>query len=1082
MAAPAPLVPVPAPIPTVSASASSTSTLPSTSAPPARSKPNKVHVPSACINCKKAHLACDISRPCKRCVSVGKDDTCRDVEHKKRGRPKLVDKQVEIDTSAWGAQGKEPILSTAAALSKNRAKGKYTKSANYKASRRAGTNTGAPPSSTASTNGASMMGATGPHNPIHTPSTATPSPDTTSRNTSHHDASTTSASSPSSYADRAHHAQYSRQDYHPHHHSSPYSGNGGSGRPLESPRREDKDPFFAQTHYGPTPQPITPQSPVVTLFLSMELFCARVSDESQTMWGYHPHDISNKSLHSIISTEDQGKVGHLQRVLKDALFAAINPADSRHMSQFPFIESTAAVFYQNRPGIMSSLAPGASEVTDVVRVCYANGGSDLYTIRLYIGGGLGTDLIRRMNLEHAYIVCVMTRYVDQHQQQQQQHHYQQQQHVPPHHMTPRSSLDESERIQPVPPRPPRSRPSSLYMDERSASSYPPETAVSIAYSDSNSMASSRTSLPSLPNVFSGSNSAPVPSLSSPLTPNPGALPSSTSETQSVSSSLSSSSTSSASVLSSSSSSSSMPSFHTTSRPFGSSSSSLSGPLPPLRTEPLHKAHWLYEPDTLGTRNPSSGMLQSSSSSGGPHYGYGASSSANQSGDHHEQNSHGYSQHHSSHPFNNTNHPGGGRLPSMLSDPFGAFSAPMGGFGVSKYLSRPEPTTSFTPPSGRHMLPLPGSLAQRSSSMSISQQLPARSLQRDLSTSAYGATFGAQPPPAISTALKRPLADMADRQDRTLDIDSRHQDHHHGSHAPPAAAVPAQSHPSSASSASSTSSSPISANTTVTTASCSSSSPASAIEPSAAAGTTASRSIALDLQTMPPDHPLVDMSKGAVCPIVHGERMKQQQPEPPVRPPPSRPMHAYSTHESNGSGGGGGVAGHGHGHSHGHRHASKGSPPCPWAKESQVWSSSKVHPLEAGKGSNNDGSGGNGGGNTTPFSGSPPPSPHHHPYRPTSSTYTYPSQSHHRRSSGTISRPGATGGSGGNGGNGGGAGGAGMGSTTGVRHASLYFASATHCLSGACGVVCRCHVEDEETRAAKAMEAARKRMSVHSLLC
>ncbi|KAG0227337.1 hypothetical protein BGX31_007022 [Mortierella sp. GBA43] len=39
-----------------------------------------------------------------------------------------------------------------------------------------------------------------------------------------------------------------------------------------------------------------------------------------------------------------------------------------------------------------------------------------------------------------------------------------------------------------------------------------------------------------------------------------------------------------------------------------------------------------------------------------------------------------------------------------------------------------------------------------------------------------------------------------------------------------------------------------------------------------------------------------------------------------------------------------------------------------------------------------------------------------------------------------------------------------------------------CLSGACATVCRCSGEDEETRAAKAMDAARKRMSVHSLLC
>jgi hypothetical protein len=46
------------------------------------------HVGRACVHCKKAHLACDESRPCKRCLHLGKTD-CVDVEHKRRGRPKI---------------------------------------------------------------------------------------------------------------------------------------------------------------------------------------------------------------------------------------------------------------------------------------------------------------------------------------------------------------------------------------------------------------------------------------------------------------------------------------------------------------------------------------------------------------------------------------------------------------------------------------------------------------------------------------------------------------------------------------------------------------------------------------------------------------------------------------------------------------------------------------------------------------------------------------------------------------------------------------------------------------------------------
>lgn len=67
------------------------------SAIPPAPRPNKparrtkAHVASACVNCKKAHLSCDIQRPCSRCVSSGKQDSCIDVQHKKRGRPRLRD-------------------------------------------------------------------------------------------------------------------------------------------------------------------------------------------------------------------------------------------------------------------------------------------------------------------------------------------------------------------------------------------------------------------------------------------------------------------------------------------------------------------------------------------------------------------------------------------------------------------------------------------------------------------------------------------------------------------------------------------------------------------------------------------------------------------------------------------------------------------------------------------------------------------------------------------------------------------------------------------------------------------------------
>ncbi|KAE8393366.1 hypothetical protein BDV23DRAFT_180700 [Aspergillus alliaceus] len=58
----------------------------------------KAHVASACVNCKKKHLGCDPARPCRRCVLSGKEATCVDVTHKKRGRPPLKAEDASLRT------------------------------------------------------------------------------------------------------------------------------------------------------------------------------------------------------------------------------------------------------------------------------------------------------------------------------------------------------------------------------------------------------------------------------------------------------------------------------------------------------------------------------------------------------------------------------------------------------------------------------------------------------------------------------------------------------------------------------------------------------------------------------------------------------------------------------------------------------------------------------------------------------------------------------------------------------------------------------------------------------------------------
>ncbi|KAI1658027.1 hypothetical protein F4813DRAFT_68284 [Daldinia decipiens] len=71
-------------------------------ASPKSQRKTKGHVASACVPCKRAHLRCDAQRPCSRCLSNGKEDSCVDVQHKKRGRPRLRDdNQPRFDTGRF---------------------------------------------------------------------------------------------------------------------------------------------------------------------------------------------------------------------------------------------------------------------------------------------------------------------------------------------------------------------------------------------------------------------------------------------------------------------------------------------------------------------------------------------------------------------------------------------------------------------------------------------------------------------------------------------------------------------------------------------------------------------------------------------------------------------------------------------------------------------------------------------------------------------------------------------------------------------------------------------------------------------
>ncbi|KAI9231676.1 MAG: hypothetical protein BYD32DRAFT_441620 [Podila humilis] len=97
-------------------------------------------------------------------------------------------------------------------------------------------------------------------------------------------------------------------------------------------------------------------------------------------------------------------------MIKDAVFYAASPKAPQHLAHYHLLGSSSPVFHQNQPGVMKSSASGSNEYTDVLRFRYTKGGSDLFNVRLYISSKLGIDLSRGLSIDHAYVVCIMSRH------------------------------------------------------------------------------------------------------------------------------------------------------------------------------------------------------------------------------------------------------------------------------------------------------------------------------------------------------------------------------------------------------------------------------------------------------------------------------------------------------------------------------------------------------------------------------------------------------------------------------------------------------------------------------------------------
>ncbi|CEI90916.1 hypothetical protein RMCBS344292_05225 [Rhizopus microsporus] len=357
-------------------------------------KGHRPHVPSACINCKIAHLACDVSRPCKRCVTLKKEDTCQDIIHKKRGRPKRRE-QKPYANSEYTYEIIYGTIETPAIVSHNRkddSSTTITEKLEIKTANR--TKPIAFVHESFQTSSQSDN-----HNLTVHSSNIAKQPTTFSSSSSSN--STDSNNSVSLIEPNADQQALSIL------------------QPIQTSAltlpQEDQQPFLIDqfnifnttTINDETNNDI--QSPLqnkegkeITLILSMEVCCAKVPNGIYNAWGYYPQELAHRSLYDFISPKDNDRLSQLHRLLLDHIAKTANQGNIVPSTE----RSTSLLFESVDEAKLKEIASGSKLYSDTIHVRMRSGEYKLHEVVLYIGGGLGADLYNQATLSKQYIVAI----------------------------------------------------------------------------------------------------------------------------------------------------------------------------------------------------------------------------------------------------------------------------------------------------------------------------------------------------------------------------------------------------------------------------------------------------------------------------------------------------------------------------------------------------------------------------------------------------------------------------------------------------------------------------------------------------
>ncbi|KAK9727643.1 hypothetical protein K7432_001675 [Basidiobolus ranarum] len=348
-------------------------------------KVNKTHVPSACANCKKAHLACDVSRPCKRCLAMGKTDTCIDIQHKKRGRPKIKDRK--SDSYLLESNYSQIISLTPTTTFINQAEPQSTSMLS-------------PATSISQDNASRAFNRSISH--VETPELNMPAPVSNYPSSTHN--SSTQGPPPSSQSSTnlsSHHTSHFQNTENVDPASSLHFNLYDPSKSVDPNAQDDSYTHSSNDHD-------------FIMMLNFKMDCAMISEEYHDLLGYTSQDLVHRSFYDIVHTTDIDRI----RNLKDQLIDHVVQVVTQYQGSFlaaPLREGfgcslTIEDIQKQTYSKLNNPASGSEECTEAIHIRRRDGGYELFNVHMKVGGAFGTDLTSIDTYDKAYLICKLAKF------------------------------------------------------------------------------------------------------------------------------------------------------------------------------------------------------------------------------------------------------------------------------------------------------------------------------------------------------------------------------------------------------------------------------------------------------------------------------------------------------------------------------------------------------------------------------------------------------------------------------------------------------------------------------------------------